>query len=174
MQRTLILMRHGDASDSGSRDIDRPLSLQGCKEVSQAKVFLASKGIRPDHALASPTMRTRTTFELLGTGLDPRNEEVQYDGTLYLAGADTIREVLSTVPAERTCVLVVGHSPGLPALVHELVDEDAADPAAWHKVGRSYPTATMAVITFDSDGWDDLAPGTGRLVAAHRPLYEGR
>lgn len=167
MKRTLVLMRHADASNSASRDIDRPLSQQGRKEAGSAKVFLAAKGIQPDHALVSPAMRTRMTFEALGTGVDP-----QYDDALYHAGSDTILELLSTVPDDKACVIVVGHAPGVPALVHDLTDQESSDDAAWHKVEHYYPTATAAVFELDVDGWGDVEAGTGRLVAAHRVLYQ--
>lgn len=163
--KTVILMRHGDAVTFASRDYDRALSDDGRREVASMRNFLASRGLAPQHAIVSPAMRTRQTFEHLALRLDP-----QFDDGLYSAGGLSVIETISTTPDDIETLILVGHAPGVPSAVRLLTDIPASDHDVWEKVREYFPTATGAVLTFDTPTWD-LAEGTGRLVAAHRPLY---
>ena len=55
------------------------------------------------------------------------------------------------------CLLLVGHAPGVPLLVEELVPAAAPDP-----LPDGFPTSALAVLRFAGD-WGDLGPGGARL-----------
>ena len=62
--------------------------------------------------------------------------------------------------------LLVGHAPGLPGVVYEVVDADSADPAAWAAIEHRFPAAALARLEW-AGGWADL--GTARLVSVRLP-----
>lgn len=120
---------------------------------------IRTAGLSVDHVLCSSAVRTRET--LAGLQL-PARTTVEFVDSLYDAGTDSIVELIETLPDGAHCALVVGHAPGVPGVVHELVDAATADPAAWAVVENRYPPATLAVLTVSD--WSSLADR--RLVAA--------
>jgi phosphohistidine phosphatase len=57
--------------------------------------------------------------------------------------------------------MVVGHNPGLEELAPWLVGSGGADDRA--RMAAKFPTCALAVIAFDAESWDGIAPGAGRL-----------
>ncbi len=72
--------------------------------------------------------------------------------------------MLHRVPESCTTALLVGHNPGLEALVLRL----SADPPHLPPDGRLFPTAALARLAFEGS-WAQLGPGCARLVALVRP-----
>lgn len=159
--RTLLLLRHAEAEATrpGSRDRDRRLSDHGQEQARAVGETIRTAGLSVDHVLCSSAVRTRET--LAGLQL-PAETAVEFIDSLYDAGTDSIIELIETLPDDAHCVLVVGHAPGVPGVVHELSDASAADPAAWAVVEHRYPPATLTTITLRD--WTSLADC--RLVAA--------
>ena len=112
-----------------------------------------------DHVLCSPAVRTRETLAGLTLAGDPTVEVI--DG-LYNAGSDSIIELIETLPDRARCALVVGHAPGTPGVLWDLVDETSADRQAWSLVATRFPPATLAVLTVDA--WSE--PASARLIRA--------
>lgn len=137
---------------------------------TQAKLVgdaIRAEGSVVDHVLCSPAVRARETLAGLALGDGPTVEVI--DG-LYNAGSDSIIELIETVPDQVRCALVVGHAPGVPGVLWDLVDQAAADPAAWSAVAGRFPPATLATIRVD--GWSEL--GSARLVRAVSPTPTSR
>src|SRR5205823_1854377 len=74
---------------------------------------------------------------------------------LYNAGGDEILALVRDLDDSVAHVLVVGHAPGLPSVVHELADPEASDPEAMATVGRQFPAGTLATMAV-AGAWCDL------------------
>ena len=162
--RSLLLLRHGQAEKArpGQRDADRHLTPRGQTEADGVGAFLRERGVRVDRVLCSPATRTRETLERLD--LDVPTE---YVPLLYQAGPAEVLELAAA--ADVTTVLVVGHAPGLPDVVHDLADPTTAAPAAARAVADRFPPATLAWLTVPGDWYDPSA-----AVLAGVRLPEGR
>jgi phosphohistidine phosphatase len=115
-----------------------------------------------DHVLCSPAVRARETLAALEL---PDDVEVEMVDALHDAGSDSIIELLQTLSDGVRCALVVGHAPGVPGLLHELVDASTADPAAWSVVKTRFPTATLAVLRVQE--WSGLNDARLLLATVH-------
>lgn len=163
--KTLGLLRHAksDWDDMAKRDFDRGLNDRGRKGASLIGRYIAKQDIPFDLLLASPAERVKQTLAVAMPDAQP-----VWDQRLYLAGTDTLMDVLREKGGDAKAVLIVAHNPGLQELLFELVppaDEDALFDEAAHK----YPTATFAVFSLDIDDWADLDHNCGKLVQFKRP-----
>lgn len=158
---TLSLLRHAKSSwtNPALDDHDRPLAKRGVKAVPLVAEFIRREGLIPEIVLCSDAMRTRATLALLLARLDTPNPPVIYDEALYLAAP---RAILSAVAEHgEKHVLVVGHNPGMHALALELVGD--GNRKLLSGLAREFPTAALAVLTFDVDSWDKIEPLSGHL-----------
>jgi phosphohistidine phosphatase len=156
--RFLFLMRHATAESWGVLgDRNRPLTHAGRTEAATIGQQLAEEGIQ--YVLVSPAARTRQTVANLGLGVDV--EPVDH---LYGAGSGTVLDVVRELDPQFTRVLVVGHSPAIPHLVHDLADE-TSDADALDLVSTHFPTATCCRLELRG-AWADLT--TARLTRTYR------
>lgn len=151
----LLVMRHGKSDwDAGAAgDIDRPLASRGIRAARLMGRILSDGRVIPDRVLTSPAVRARRTAELAvetgGWPVAPVLEE-----RLYTAGVDGVLAVLHETPEPPpTTQLVVGHQPWCAELVALLVGGAAV----------RFPTAAVALVELDADGWDRVRPGRGEL-----------
>lgn len=135
MTRTLLLLRHAEAEATrpGFRDRDRRLTERGLEQATAVGGTIRTAGWAVDHVLCSPAVRTQQTLAGLALSGQPTVELVD---ALYDAGSDSIIELIQTLPASAACALVVGHAPGVPAVLRELGGT----------VNR-YPPASIATLT---------------------------
>lgn len=133
----IILLRHAksDWSTPGQPDHDRPLNARGRAAAARMGDWLRSRGHVPDLVLCSDAARTRETLK--GLGLPETRTEHRAD--LYQADAEAI--LAAVAAADATCVLVVGHNPGLA----EAARRACATPPAHPDFAR-YPTGACTVI----------------------------
>ena len=89
---------------------------------------------------------------------------VEFVDALYSAGSDSIIETIRLLPSAVRTAMVVGHAPGVPVALYDLVDPQTADPVAWERLEAGYPSGTLAVPEL-STNWDDLAVIS--LIAMH-------
>ncbi len=158
--RILLLLRHAKAADiaPGKPDEDRALTTRGLKQSRQVGDYLRQLDVTVDHALCSTATRTRQTLNALSLGCP-----AEFSQDLYNAAADTILEHVWLLADEIETALMVGHAPGVPALTHDLIDEEASEPTALATIADRFPTATLVRLDFDGD-WSDLQ--VARLVDA--------
>lgn len=153
--RTLYLMRHAKAEVSGpAGDKSRPLSERGRRDAREAGEWLRLAGV--DVALVSSATRTTETFTELG--LDCRAE---YMDALYNCDVETMRQRIGEMDEELTTVLVVGHSPTIPALAAELLS--ATQPRAADELLCHFPTATVTGFEFEGP-WSELGEHEVRVL----------
>lgn len=160
MTRTLLLMRHAQAEDfaPGRTDDQRRLTPHGLSLAQGAGDYLREQGAVVDRVLVSSSVRTRETAEQMGF------TDVVASPALYNASAETILDTIAeTFTDDHHTVLVIGHAPGIPALVHNLIDREKSSPALFEKIAGRFPTCTLVRIDIDGD-WSDPKPGVLRAV----------
>ena len=151
MQR-LILMRHAEAERAAGsgRDRDRALSARGRLDAAAMGRALAARGMRPDLALVSPSVRTRQTWDLLHDAFG--DVQLRDDDSLYNGGAETLRRLVEAAEDEAGCLMVVAHNPGVHLLAVEYLVESAASPAVLDRMSGGFPPGAAAVFTVDVAG----------------------
>ena len=165
--RQLLLLRHAKSDwDSNARgDFERPLSARGRRDAPKMGRWLGSTIGLPERIIASPSVRTVETVELVCAALDAgagaagvESERVIYDRRLYHGTPDQIREIAGAQLESFERVLIIAHNPGmeLALLAYCPTAEPFAD-------GKLMPTCALAVIEFAGD------TGTGKLRALMRP-----
>ena len=160
---TLTLFRHAKSSwdISGLDDRERPLNARGISAAPMMGAFLREQGLKPDLVLCSPSVRTRQTFELAGSGWQPE-PRTKYESALYLAEPYGLLERVRKTPGTVKHLMIIGHNPGLQILALELIGE--GDPELVHTLSEKLPTAGIVVLTFEGKNWRDVTPRKGRLV----------
>jgi phosphohistidine phosphatase len=150
--RTLLLLRHAttESARPGHHDRDRRLTEVGEREAAAVGDRLRADGVRVDLVLCSPATRTRQTVEGLGLAAPTVVTDQLYD-----AGGDEIVDLLRETDDTVDHLLVVAHAPGLPAVVHDLVDPEGSDAVALAIVGRRFPAGTLATLGVEGS-WADL------------------
>ena len=162
--RTIIVVRHSKAEQSGPSDFERQLSDRGMADAAEAGSWLADRGVEPDHALVSAAVRAQQTWEALADGagwdLDAELEEALYD-----AGPESALDLLRGVAGHVRTLAVIGHNPTMASLA-QLIDDGEGDEEAGTQLAGGFPTSALAVFSYDGD-WADLDETSASLVAYH-------
>ena len=158
--RRLLLLRHAKAvaphpGVPEASDHDRPLSERGRLDAAGMGRLLRERGLVPAAALVSTALRTRQTFDLLGPFEDGGPRRTLSD-VLYLAGPETLLDVLREHGGDADSVMLVGHNPGMHELALRL---GIGSPLLAH----GFPTCALAVFSVEDD-WPDLAPERATLL----------
>ena len=156
----LIAMRHAKAVDrmQAEDDFERGLTERGVADADRAAHAIESAGLKVTHALVSPARRTRETWKRISASVG--EPPVTDPMALYHASPDMLeRAIAEQLEAGAEAIMLVGHNPGIGALVHLLAGqaEAASDlPYGW-------PTSALAAF--------DVALESKRPVASKRILY---
>lgn len=172
MIRRLILLRHAKSAwdDVTLDDKARPLNARGRRDAPRMGAWLASQNIKPDLVLVSTAVRTRETWLLFSPALSAGDrgapKELLRDD-LYHAEAQRIVDVVRATDAAVSTLLLIGHNSGMEEAAALLVGrgKDAVRKA----MAAKFPTAALAIITFEVGSWRDIAAGTGYLDAFVTP-----
>lgn len=149
----LIVIRHADAAHQGISDFERPLTSLGEKQASEQGLWLQGQLPRPEMMLVSGALRTRQTAAAINLAL---NLPVEFDDAIYEATAGELLVRLEPW-LDRQCLIMVGHNPGVSALVSYLVGD---------YVGIA--PADIAVLKFSDDVSGSPQPGTAVLETLHQ------
>jgi phosphohistidine phosphatase len=151
MSRLLLMLRHAEAEEMrpGHHDRQRQLTTAGLAEAAAVGRWLEQR-YRVNAVLCSPAARARETLAELGVGATG-----EFPDWLYNAGGDTILNGIREFDPAVGTALVVGHAPGVPAVVHELADAETSDPTALDAVESRFPSATLAVLRV-TQPWAEL------------------
>ena len=158
--KTLLLLRHAKSSwkETELADHDRPLNQRGRRTAPRIGEFLQAEDLVPDLILCSTAVRAHTTALLVAEAC-AYGGEIKQLRSLYLAGLPAYVEAVRQVSDEHSCLLVVGHNPGVELLIKALTGETAA-----------MPTAALACMELALKHWGDLNKNTEcKLVNVWRP-----
>jgi phosphohistidine phosphatase len=155
--KQLILLRHAKSSwqNGALGDVDRPLSDRGERDAPRMGKRLLARQAKPGLLLASQATRAQRTAKLVARALGLRADLIKTEESLYLAEPAAVLAVVATQDDAHSCLLVVGHNPGLTDLANELLPELALD---------NLPTAGVVAVDFAAARWHDLAAAPAKLA----------
>jgi phosphohistidine phosphatase len=159
--KTLFVLRHGHAvsEEEAESDHERELTARGMGEVRRSAQWLTEQVNPPTLVLSSSAVRARQSAELC-LAVWRTAPELQLLEGLYLAPPPAYLAALSARADPHTSVMVVGHNPGLEALVYVLCQRS-----------EHLATASLVEIELSVDSWHELsgiARGVGRIVHTFR------
>jgi phosphohistidine phosphatase len=150
--RSLMLLRHAQTEDSrpGSADHARRLTREGEHQAAALGDDLRREHVEIALVLCSSATRAQQTVQALRM-----TAPVVVSDRLYNAGGDEILALVREVGDDVATILVAGHAPGLPSVVHELADPETSDPEALATLERRFPAGAMATMAV-TQKWSDL------------------
>ncbi len=158
----LYLLRHAKSGwdDASVADFDRPLNGRGLLAAQFMGELMASRRFRPAVIVSSPAKRTLQTAQLVreASGFDL---PINYDERIYDASLSTLLKVIEQLPVEADSALLIGHNPGMEAVIGCLTGEVA-----------SMPTAALASLRLAIPTWAELKERSGTLELIIRPKEE--
>jgi phosphohistidine phosphatase len=157
MTRTLVLLRHAkSARPDGVADVTRPLADRGRRDAPVAGRWLREHVPGIAAVVCSPAVRTQQTWELVSAEL-AGTPTFRLDRRIYDASVHSLVAVVRGLPADASTVLLIGHDPGLSALVFELS-------------GTEFPMKTSSVaVLHGGDSWVDAGREWARLAMVETP-----
>jgi phosphohistidine phosphatase len=161
--RSLMLLRHAQTEDvrAAATDHARRLTPDGERQAAGLGAHLRGTGTRLDLVVCSSATRAQQTAQALRV-----SAPVVVSDRLYNAGGDEILALVRALADAVRHVLVVGHAPGVPAVVHELADPQSSDPAAVATVEARFPAGALATLRV-TGSWADL--DAAALVSVRLP-----
>lgn len=149
-------MRHARAADAktGETDFQRLLTSDGRAMAGQTGHILKSLNLRIDRIVASAALRTAETAALVAKALGKpsgdssasRPVDVVLERSLYHASAhDFAKAATHYAIDDDSTVLVVGHNPGIGALM-----------CYWANERLPISPATLLAFRFDVDRWSEI------------------
>jgi phosphohistidine phosphatase len=158
--KTLLVLRHAKAEreEPLGSDHERALTKKGEKAARRMGELLREKQLTPDLVLSSTADRARTTAELAAreSGCEAN---ITLLPELYLAEPPAYLDALRRQGGEAARVLVVGHNPGIEALIFRLTGE-----------AEHMPTAALAQCELPIAAWSELDVSVrGTLENVFRP-----
>jgi phosphohistidine phosphatase len=155
--KRLFLLRHAKAvpADGTFPDIARPLAPRGERDSRNMGERMLRRHEKLDLILASPSVRTRQTAEIIATALDYPRDKIAFDERLYLADPEEIAAVIAAQSASLPHLLIVGHNPGLSELATRLSPELAVE---------DLPTAGIVALDAEITSWSEISASANRLA----------
>jgi phosphohistidine phosphatase len=159
----LMLLRHAKSSwaDAGQADSDRPLNNRGKRAAVAVGRYMASNDLVPQLVLCSPARRAKETWGLVAGELTTAPEILIVPEIYDFGDGKALMECLRRKGGLAQSVLLVGHNPSIGRLAQILIGK--GDNKHRERLAKKYPTAALAVISFDFDNWGSLAAGSGKL-----------
>lgn len=160
-RKRLILFRHAKSEwPEGVADHDRPLSDRGKKAAPVMGVYLDKNRILPDLVLVSTARRAQDTWARLSRAMKVM-PPVRNSREVYEAPCERLLEVIRGIDPDVRTLMIVGHNPGLEDLAKRLMQDAGGE--AGDRLRQKFPTAAIAMLSFDLDNWQDIAPASGSL-----------
>ena len=157
--RTLYILRHAKSSwdDASLTDFDRPLNGRGERTAPIMGKLMKREAFSPDIILSSPATRAKQTAMATKEGGDLDGELI-FDDRIYEASPNALRQVVSEIDEKHSSAMLVGHNPGMEGFIRYLTGQI-----------EPMPTAALAVIDVDIDGWAEITKDRGTLRRVFRP-----
>ncbi len=155
--KTLYIARHAKSSWDfpGWADIDRPLAERGLKNAYEMARRMKERGDKPARIISSPANRALHTAIIYARELKIPLEYLAVNEDLYMAGENTILQVIAMVDDAVDSLMVFGHNPDFTYLANHFV----------HSQIYNIPTSGIVQLEFDVSSWEDIHRGklTGHL-----------
>lgn len=144
--KILTLLRHAKSSwgDDDLEDHERPLNRRGERDAPEMARRISEAGIRPSLILCSPAVRTWTTAKIVAKEISYPIEFLQREAELYLAGLNTLLDVMGEQDEGFNSIMVVGHNPGLTEFTNYLCPG----------LTGNLPTCGVISVSVDNADWN--------------------
>ena len=154
--KTLLVVRHAKSNwdNSSLDDFHRPLNERGEKDAPKMGKRLKERNLKPDLVLTSPAVRAFSTAQAFAKILDIPSTHIRTSPKLYHAGEQTLLDILKHCPDSASCIMVVGHNPGLTGFVNDLLGEDI----------DNIPTTGIVMAQLNLLSWKDAEWKCGKLL----------
>jgi phosphohistidine phosphatase len=157
---TIVRHAHAEKHEADIEDFERRLDKRGRREAEEMADLAHALGLRPDHVITSPAVRTVSTAKEFARALGFPLPKIRHDDRIYLAERATLVTILRATPASCRHVLLVGHNPGVSRLAHWLTGDDA--------IG-DLPPAGLCALKGRLERWTDVDAGVFERVALRAP-----
>jgi len=161
--KTLYLVRHAQATLRADDvpDFDRVLLTRGFKQARRTGGNLKQVCGSPDLVVSSPARRALETAHVFAEQLDVPVEQIELNLILYEAqSARDLSALVTDLPPEAECAVLVGHNPVLSDLLAEWVPG----------CRTSIPKAGVVGLRLDVADWADAGPPHVQLEYFDSPL----
>lgn len=145
MNKTLILMRHGEAGVA-ARDFDRPLTEKGVAQCRSQGTLLTKQGFQLSQILTSPALRAFSSALAVAKAMHYPETKIMADEALYNASADVLFNAIQNFEDVWHTVLLIAHNPGISALARSFNPDIPSD----------LDVADFCVLSFPLLHWQDL------------------
>jgi phosphohistidine phosphatase len=149
--KTLLILRHAKSSWSNASlsDHDRPLKTRGKRDAPRIGRLLREEELVPDLIISSTARRALDTAEAVADA-SGFGGQIEATRTFYHADPETYIDRIRQLPGEIERVLLVGHNPGMEALLTELT-----------AVYERMPTAALAHVELPIREWAEITLDSG-------------
>ena len=158
--KSIILFRHGksDWDSNYGKDHDRPLAPRGIKDAKKMGLYLSSIKQTPDLTISSTAERAKNTAKLaLKSG--KWDSSLILERSIYESTIDNLLFILSIQKQLINKICLVGHEPTFSSFISIGTNSD------W----RKFPTCAMARIDFNTERWNNIKFGEGKLCWVKKP-----
>lgn len=153
--KLLTLIRHAKAGvDSELSDFDRILTEKGESDAKKVGEYLGKNFQKPDLIISSPALRAATTAEIIAEEIGYPADKIKYLDELYLCSISEYIEILVEQNVKIRHIYLISHNPGTTGFANLLTNNDI----------DNIPTCGVAHIELDLYKWEDVEPGTGKLL----------
>ena len=144
--KQLLIMRHAKSSwkEPDIPDHERPLKKRGLKDAATMGKVLKNKEIVLDKIISSNAVRAADTAAIVAEKCGYK-KDIDFTDKLYMAECQAILDLIQSQPDKLKTILVVGHNPGMEALVQ-----------LFSKKIESLPTSAIAFFQADIKKWKDF------------------
>jgi phosphohistidine phosphatase len=157
---TIVRHAHAEKHEADIEDFERRLDKRGRHEAEMMAELAHATGLRPDHIVTSPAVRTVSTAKEFARAAGFPLQKIRHDDRIYLAERATLVAILKAAPAGCRHVLLVGHNPGVSRLARWLTGDDT--------IG-DLPPAAVCAVRAGIDRWADVEAGAFERVALRWP-----
>ena len=165
--RELYILRHAksDWDSTAESDFERPLAKRGEKDAPAVGKWMHKQKLKADYIISSPARRAKQTIHAVSKELGVSKQDIHFNEKIYMAGVETLLQILAECPKNTKKILLVGHNPGLDDLLQYLV---AKQQLPFTQSGKLLTTATLARVGL-TDDWSHLQRHCGDLISLTRP-----
>ena len=161
LMKSLILVRHAKSSwDSPElSDKERPLNSRGKHDAPMMGKLLNKLGLKAELIISSPAKRARQTAKRIAKEIGYKEEDIQVDNNLYMAGIEDFYDVIGLVNDKVNTLFVFSHNYGITDFANYISNSDI----------DNIPTCGIVRIDLDIDSWSKIKNEKGKLVFFEYP-----
>jgi phosphohistidine phosphatase len=134
----MFILRHGDAGkriSPDSSDFDRPLTIEGKREVANIAKSLKDIGVKFNFIITSPLKRAHETASIVAMTFNSENTMENWDELKPEGNSRDLYRKLSQKFKQDSSILIVGHEPYLSSLISEIISENVTSHVVLKKAG---------------------------------------